>query len=70
VSVLDERSGATIAAIPVGKRPWGITVSRDGRFVYTANGLSNDVSVIDASALRVVATLEVGQRPWGVALSH
>jgi YVTN family beta-propeller protein len=35
--------------------------------VYTANGLSNDVSVLDATTNRVVATIKVGQRPWGAA---
>ena len=29
-------------------------VSRDGRFAYTGNGLSNDISIIDAGTLRVV----------------
>jgi YVTN family beta-propeller protein len=38
--------------------------------IYTANGLSNDVSVIDAATLRVVATIPVGRRPWGVAVAR
>jgi YVTN family beta-propeller protein len=45
-------------------------VSPDGKFVYTANGLSNDLSVVDAGTLRVVATIRVGQRPWGVAVAR
>ena len=54
---------------PVGKRPWGVTISHDGRYVFTANGLSNDVSVVDVTMNRVVATIKVGQRPWGVAVA-
>jgi YVTN family beta-propeller protein len=38
-------------------------------FVYTGNGVSNNISVIDTETLRVVATIRVGQRPWGVAVS-
>jgi YVTN family beta-propeller protein len=38
-------------------------VWRDGKFVFTANGLSNDIWVIDAAAPHVVATIPVGQRP-------
>jgi YVTN family beta-propeller protein len=38
--------------------------------VYTANGLSNDVSVIDTSTLSVIATVKAGQGPWGVAVGR
>jgi YVTN family beta-propeller protein len=68
VSVVDAATLKLVATIPVGKRPWGIAISRDGRFVYTANGLSNDVSVIDRATNKVVANVNVGQRPWGVAV--
>lgn len=57
-----------IKEIPVGKRPWGIALSSDGRFLYTANGPSNDVSVIDTTALSVVKRIAVGGSPWGVVI--
>jgi YVTN family beta-propeller protein len=59
-----------LATIPVGKRPWGIAVSDDGRFVYTANGLSNDISVVDIANRRVMAAIKVGEKPWGIALGR
>jgi YVTN family beta-propeller protein len=68
--VIDAASYKLVATIPVGKRPWGVAMTRDGRFVYTANGLSNDVSVVDAASNRVVARINVGQRPWGVAIAY
>lgn len=45
-----------------------MALSPDGSRLYTANGLSNDVSVIDTASRRVVATIPVGGRPWGVAV--
>lgn len=39
----------------------------DGRFVYTANGVSNDASEIPTESLTVTRTIAVGERPWGVA---
>lgn len=66
--MIDPDRAVVVAAIPVGRRPWGVAVSRDGRFAYTANGLSNDVSVVDLRADSVVATIAVGERPWGVAV--
>ena len=54
--------------IPVGQRPWGIALTPDGRKLYTANGVSNDVTVIDTGTNKVVATLKAGDGPWGIAL--
>jgi YVTN family beta-propeller protein len=68
LSVIDANSYKVVATVAVGKRPWGVAISRDRRYVYTANGLSNDVSVVDTSTNRVVATIKVGQRPWGVTV--
>jgi YVTN family beta-propeller protein len=70
VAVVDAATRRVTRTIRVGRRPWGIDLSRDGRWLYTANGLSNDVSVIDTRTSRVVATVPVGVRPWGVAAAH
>jgi YVTN family beta-propeller protein len=52
----------------VGKRPWGVALASDGRTLYSANGLSDDVSVIDTTTLQVTGTISVGQAPWGIAI--
>lgn len=39
-------------------RVWGLAITGEGRKVYAANGLSNDVSVINTSADKVVATIK------------
>ena len=57
-----------MASVEVGERPWGIGVTPDGRYLYTANGPSNDVSVVDAESMSVVATVPAGERPWGIAI--
>jgi YVTN family beta-propeller protein len=69
VSVIDATRNVVVGRIPVGKRPWGIAVSSDGRTIYTADGLSDTMSVIDAATRRVTATVKVGRQPWGVAVS-
>jgi YVTN family beta-propeller protein len=68
VSAIDLDSLAVIASVEVGVRPWGIALSPDGRWLYTANGPSNDVSVVDTSSLEVTARIPVGKTPWGVAI--
>jgi YVTN family beta-propeller protein len=57
-----------VKEIAVGKRPWGIALSRDGKRLYTANGPSNDVSIIDTASLSVVKSVPVGNSPWGLAI--
>jgi YVTN family beta-propeller protein len=68
VLALDAQSLLELGSVQVGERPWGIALSPDGRFLFTANGPSNDVSVVDAVSLRLVATIPVGNRPWGVTV--
>ena len=46
---------------------WQLILSRDGRTLYAANGLTNDVSVIDVASLEVTRSVPVGRLPWGLA---
>jgi YVTN family beta-propeller protein len=55
--------------IPVGRRPFGVTVDGEGRRAYTANVGSNHVTVIDIAARQVVGTIKVGKRLYAVALA-
>jgi YVTN family beta-propeller protein len=54
--------------IKVGVRPWGIALSPDEKFLYTANGPSNDVSVVDLEANKEIARVKAGESPWSVAV--
>ena len=67
-ATIDAATEKLTATLPVGKRPWGIAVTRDGKRLYTANGLSNDVSVIDTATLKVIATIPAGKGAWGVEI--
>jgi YVTN family beta-propeller protein len=65
---LDPRSLQVTGRVRVGERPWGVAATPDGRFLFTANGPSNDVTMIDSAAMRLVARFPAGDRPWGVAI--
>ena len=71
IVVLDV-SGAPkqVGEVKVGTRPWGFALSADGKYLYTANGPSNDVSVVDTATLKVIKTIPVGSSPWGVAVTR
>ncbi len=55
---------------PLGARPVGLALTRDGGTLFVANGRGGTVSVVDTRLGRVVRTVgNVGARPWGLALS-
>jgi len=46
--------------IPLGGRPMAVRYSRDGKQVYVANYLSNDVQVVDIAARKIARTIALG----------
>jgi YVTN family beta-propeller protein len=64
--VIDTASFEVEKYLLVGQRVWHMDFSFDGTTLYTANGVSNDMSVIDVPHLRVLKSVPVGQSPWGV----
>ncbi|MBU3077314.1 PQQ-dependent catabolism-associated beta-propeller protein [Sphingomonas quercus] len=66
VAELDPRTLALVRTFPVGWRAWNLALSPDGRRLYTANGLSGDMSVVDLVQNRPAGTIRLGGRPWGV----
>jgi YVTN family beta-propeller protein len=57
VTLLDARTGAALAELPVGGLPWGVAAAADR--AYVANFGANSVSVIDLTARQVLATTPV-----------
>ncbi len=64
--MLDAHTGELLNTIPVGKRPWGMDFSPDGKFLFTANGPSDDVSVVDLATEKEIARVKSPGSPWGV----
>jgi YVTN family beta-propeller protein len=48
------------ARIPVGHNPRGALLSQDGKRLYVANRLDDNISVIDTSAEKVLSTIDLG----------
>jgi YVTN family beta-propeller protein len=67
--VLDAHTHALIDRIAVGKRPWGIALSPDGKYLFSANGPSNDVSVVDLLTNKEIAKVKAGDSPWGITVA-
>ncbi|MEU1280483.1 YncE family protein [Streptomyces sp. NPDC005805] len=62
LEVVDTERREVVATAPVGRRPFDVDVSRDGREVYVTNHDSFDVTVVDA---RDRATRRIEVAPYG-----
>ena len=66
VGVIDPREDKVIKVIRVGKAPWRIYMSHDGKYAITPNNGDETISIIDLQANKVAATLEAGPNMTGV----
>src|SRR3990167_5738493 len=53
-----------------GTAPHGVAVSKDGKFAYVTNLLSDDLSIIDTVQGKEIAKIKVGKMPNGVSLFY
>ncbi len=60
VNDLSASANYVIARIPVGHNPRGVLLSKDGKRLYVANRLEDNIAVIDTAANRVVSTIDLG----------
>ncbi|MGB1800941.1 MAG: hypothetical protein ACPHLK_08955, partial [Gammaproteobacteria bacterium] len=68
MQVMDANNFKMIKMIPVGKRVWGLALTKDGKRLFTTDGVSGTVSVIDTDKNEVIKTVTVGKFPWGVVV--
>ena len=60
VNDLSAASNYVTARIPVAHNPRGVLLSPDGKRLYVANRLDDNISVIDTSTDKVVSTIDLG----------
>jgi YVTN family beta-propeller protein len=66
VAVVDTREDKVIKTIRVGRAPWRIYMSHDGKYGITVNNGDETISIIDTKSNTVAATLEAGPDMTGV----
>ena len=60
VNDLSASADYVIARIPVGHNPRGVLLSSDGKQLYVANRLDDNLAVIDTATNKVVSTIDLG----------
>jgi len=68
VGVVDVASREVLDYVLVGKRAWGLALTRDEKTLYVANGLSDDISIVDTASRRVLKSVPVGRVPYGILI--
>ena len=69
VAEVEPSSGRIVRYFPVGQRTWSVALSRDGKRLYAAAGLSGDVTIIDLVRNAPSKTVKLGGKPWGVEVT-
>jgi len=60
VNDLSASADYVLARIPVGHNPRGVLLSPDGKRLYVANRLDDNIAVIDTSSDKVMSTIDLG----------
>jgi YVTN family beta-propeller protein len=60
VNDLSASADYVLARVPVGRNPRGVALSPDGKRLYVANRLDDNIAVIDTASARVVSTMDLG----------
>jgi PQQ-dependent catabolism-associated beta-propeller protein len=68
ISVVDLDQMKTVKTVPVGQRPRGITLTKDGKDILLCASDDDTIQMIDTQTLRIVGTLPSGADPETFAL--
>jgi len=50
-------AGRIVATIPVGREPYGVTLSPDGKLLYASNKVDNTIHVIDTATRKRLSVI-------------
>lgn len=68
IAYVDVKTRKVDTYVLVGSRAWNVTLSRDEKTLYVANGLSDDITVVDNVAHKSIKSVPVGRIPYAVLI--
>ena len=69
VAEVDVASKAVKNQVLVGKRAWGLGFTPDGKTLFVANGLSDDMTLVDTASGKALKTVPAGRVPHTILVS-
>lgn len=67
IAVVDTEKGAIVSAIDVGSNPNEMLLTKDGRYLFVAQGNDNQVSVIETASRKVIEVFATALFPESLA---
>ncbi len=67
LAAIDPRTGMTLGTAPVGSKPSGLALSKDGRLAYVVNSSNGNVTVVDTIPMQAYSPIGVGVAPQKIA---
>jgi YVTN family beta-propeller protein len=55
-------------SLAVGRNPWGLAMTADGRTLYVSSNTDNHIMIVDAETMKVLNTIPSEKDPNGIAL--
>jgi len=69
VAEVSPKDFTLIRTHPAGWRAWNLALAPDEKRLYTANGLTGDMTAIDIVANKLIGTVKLGGKPWGIVVA-
>ena len=60
ISVIDIASDTVVATFPAGKRPRGMTSSKDGKVLYVSDQPANALQIVDVGTRKITGKVDSG----------
>jgi YVTN family beta-propeller protein len=70
IAFVDIATHKTQGYVLVGSRAWNMSESADHKYLYVANGLSDDVSIVDLAARKNIKTISAGRTPHSILVDE
>ena len=68
IAIVDAHTKQVLSYVLVGKRAWGVGLSRDEKTAIVTNGLSDDITIVDMTTMKPVKSIPAGRTPHSVVI--
>ena len=70
VAILDMNRQEVLDSIPIGRTPWGLGLSRDGKALYVASAAASELAVIDLATKKLRAPIPLPTPAQDLVVDH
>jgi PQQ-dependent catabolism-associated beta-propeller protein len=68
LAIVDAHTKLVLQYVLVGKRAWGVDLTRDEKTAIVTNGLSDDITIVDMASMKPMKSIPAGRTPHSVVV--